>query len=140
VAAGVVPLADLPAEVADVVGRERRVQLGTFVTAMLDTIAETGTVALRRREADALDAFRAFNYERIYLRPESAEQARRVISLIRALTEHLVEHPREARLAPGSEEAVAEAVRYVSGMTDRFALDLAVERLGWRREALPQGV
>ncbi len=99
VAAGVVTLADLPPEVADVVGRERRVQLGTFITAMLDTIAETGTIALRRREADALDAFRSFNYERIYLRPEAAEQARRVIALIRGLTEHLVEHPREARLA-----------------------------------------
>ncbi|HEY2333152.1 MAG TPA: HD domain-containing protein [Acidimicrobiales bacterium] len=140
VAAGVVTLADLPLEVADVVGRERRVQLGTFITAMLDTIAETGTIALRRREADALDAFRSFNYERIYLRPEAAEQARRVIALIRGLTEHLVEHPREDRLVPGSDEAVAEAVRYVSGMTDRFALDFAVERLGWQRESLPQGV
>ena len=43
-------------------------------------------------------------------------------------------------MTPGSELAVAEAVRYVSGMTDRFALDLAVERLGWDVAALPQVV
>jgi dGTPase len=140
VAAGIVSVADLPPEVADVVGRERRVQLGAFVTAMLDTIAETGAVALRRPEADALDAFRSFNYERIYLRPEAAEQARRVVALIGALTEHLAEHPREVDLRPGSDEAVAQAVRYVSGMTDRFALELAVERLGWSRAALPHGI
>jgi dGTPase len=140
VEAGIVRLDELPPEVADVVGRERRVQLGAFVTALLDTIAETGAVALRQPEADALAAFRAFNYERIYLRPEAAEQAGRVVALIRALTEHLAEHPREAHLAPASDEAVAEAVRYVSGMTDRFALDMAVERLGWRREALPHGL
>jgi dGTPase len=97
-------------------------------------------VALRRPEADALAAFRAFNYERIYLRPEAEEQARRVIALIGALTEHFAEHPRTPELVPGSELAVAEAVRYVSGMTDRFALDLAVERLGWRPEALPESV
>ena len=41
-----------------------------------------------------------------------------------------------ARLA----EAAALAVQYVSGMTDRFALGLGVELLGWRPEALPRGV
>jgi dGTPase len=96
-------------------------------------------VALREPEASALAAFRAFNYERIYLRPEAAEQARRVVALIRSLAEHFIAAPVSA-VAPGSDEAVADAVRYVSGMTDRFALDLAVELLGWDREALPRGV
>ena len=68
------------------------------------------------------------------------EQARRVIAVIRSLTEHFAEHPRSADLVPGSEPAIAEAVRYVSGMTDRFALDLAVGKLGWDTAALPQGV
>ena len=34
----------------------------------------------------------------------------------------------------------ARAVRYVSGMTDRYALALGVELLGWRPEDLPRGV
>ncbi|MGE3833620.1 MAG: HD domain-containing protein [Acidimicrobiia bacterium] len=140
VEAGIVTADELPPAVAEVVGRDRRVQLGAFVTSMLDTIADTGAVAMRNPEAEALSAFRAFNYERIYLRPASTEQAGRVVSLIRALTEHVAEHPRDAHVVPGSDEAVAEAVRYVSGMTDRFALELAVERLGWSREALPQGL
>jgi len=138
--AGIVSPSELPAIVRDVVGTDRSQQLGTFVSAMLDTIAETGVVALRTPEADALAAFRSFNYERIYLRPEAAEQARRVIAVIRALTEHFADLPRTPELAPGSDRAVAEAVRYVSGMTDRFALGLAVERLGWDLAALPQGV
>jgi len=33
-------------------------------------------------------------------------------------------------LAPGSAEAAAAAVHYVSGMTDRFALSQGVELLG----------
>lgn len=138
--AGIVSPSDLPAAVRDVVGTDRSDQLGRFISAALDTIAETGVVALRAPEADALAALRAFNYERIYLRPESQEQARRVVSLLRALTEWFAEHPRSPELAASSDLAVAEAVRYVSGMTDRFALDLAVERLGWDRAALPQGV
>ena len=42
--------------------------------------------------------------------------------------------------APGSAEAAALAVHYVSGMTDRFALGLGVELLGWRPDDLPRGV
>ena len=45
-----------------------------------------------------------------------------------------------ADLDPGSAEAAAVAVRYVSGMTDRYALGLGVELLGWRAEHLPRGV
>jgi dGTPase len=136
--AGIVTPADLPAAVREVVGTDRSRQLGTLISAMLETIATTGVVAMRMPEAGALAAFRAFNYDRIYLRPEAAEQARRVVALIRALTEHYAEHPRTPEMPAGSELAVAEAVRYVSGMTDRFLLDLAVERLGWDLTALPQ--
>jgi dGTPase len=136
--AGIVAYDDLPADVADVVGTDRSQQLGSFVRAMLATIEETGTVALRAPEADALAAFRSFNYDRIYLRAEAQEQARRVIALIRSLTEYFASHPRDLRVAPDSDEAVAEAVRYVSGMTDRFALGLAKDVLGWAPSALPQ--
>jgi dGTP triphosphohydrolase len=37
-------------------------------------------------------------------------------------------------------DTAAIAVRYVSGMTDRYALALGVELLGWRLDALPSGV
>ncbi|MGH9183674.1 MAG: HD domain-containing protein [Acidimicrobiales bacterium] len=142
--AGIVAPEDLPAEVVAVVGVHRSGQLGAFISAMLETIAETGTIALRPPEAGALAAFRAFNYERIYLRPEAIDQARRVIALLRSLTQWFVDHPAAigdggGTPAPGSEGAVADAVRYVSGMTDRFALALAVERLGWDPAALPRG-
>ncbi len=143
VAAGVVHPSDLPDAVASVVGRDRRTQLHRFITAMVETIAATGTVALRPREAGALDAFRAFNYERIYLRPDSVRQADRAARLIAALTEHYIAHPADlgdddAGLQPGHETTVATAVRYVSGMTDRFAARAAVELLGWDDRALPR--
>lgn len=142
--AAIVSPDDLPPEVADVVGSTRRVQLHRLITAMVESVGETGHVGMRRPEADALAAFREFNYERIYLRPESRAQAERVIQLLGELTEFFIENP--ATIGSGSvhqassSEAAAEAVRYVSGMTDRFALDLAVDRLGWERAALPQSV
>jgi dGTPase len=142
--AGLVAPDELPAEVREVVGGDRRTQLHRFITAFIDSVAASGRIGLRPPEAEALASFRAFNYERIYLRPEASEQAERVQSLLRELTEWFIEHPAatgaDATPSAGTPEAAAAAVRYVSGMTDRFALRLAVEHLGWRHEQLPHGV
>lgn len=142
VTAGVVNPGELPAAVSEVVGTTRRLQLHGFITAMVETIAETGVVGLREPEAEALAAFRAFNYERIYLRPESVEQAERAARLISSLTELYIDRPDLMSdglgVSPGSEKARSEAVRYVSGMTDRFANHAAITHLGWSPSALPR--
>lgn len=140
--AGMVVEADLPEAVAAVVGRDRRSQLHGFINAMVDTIADHGVVGLRSEEAAALEAFRAFNYERIYLRPAAVEQADRAARLIRGLAERYIAEPAAlpegAGVAAGSTEAAAAAVRYVSGMTDRFAHRAAIELLGWDARRLPR--
>ncbi|HEX9467448.1 MAG TPA: HD domain-containing protein, partial [Acidimicrobiia bacterium] len=141
--------ADLPQEVRDVVGTRPSQQVGTFVLAVLTAIDHTGAVGMTEPEASALAAFRAFNFERIYLRPAAQRQAERVVRLLGGLVDHFADAPRrvptvrdgevEAPTA-GSPEAAALAVHYVSGMTDRFALALGVELLGWRPDDLPRGV
>ncbi|CAN5622667.1 deoxyguanosinetriphosphate triphosphohydrolase [soil metagenome] len=142
--AGLVVPSDLPPEVTEVVGAGRRAQLHGFITAMVDTIAQTGVVGLREPEASALAAFRSFNYERIYLRPAAVEQAERAARLVAGLADFYLNHPDRLPdglgLASGSVEATAAAVRYVSGMTDRFAQRAALDLLGWDERALPQPV
>jgi dGTPase len=147
--AGILTSDDLPVEVTDVVGTRRSAQIGAFVLAVLDGIDRTGRVAMTQPAAGALDALRQFNFERIYLRPASVRQAEKVVGLLRGLVDCYVDVPSRlphgatgahAELEPGSAEAAAVAVRYVSGMTDRFALALGVELLGLRLEALPRGV
>ncbi|MBA3654948.1 MAG: HD domain-containing protein [Actinobacteria bacterium] len=140
VRAGVVTPDDLPAAVRDVVGTRRSAQLNAFITAMVDTIATSGVVGMRSAEAAALAAFRAFNFERIYLRPESVTQAERVVELLRALVEWFLAHPGEVEIDAHGGDRVAAAVHHVSGMTDRYALRLAVEQLGWDPAKLPRGV
>lgn len=142
--AGIVVPSDLPADVADVVGTNRREQLHRFITAFVESSASAGCIGLRTAEADALAAFRAFNYERIYLRPAARTQATLVIDLLRQLTDWFIENPSEigdgSAHRPGSTESAHDAVRWVSGMTDRYALSLAVDKLGWSESALPRGV
>ena len=95
-------------------------------------------------EASALAALRAFNYERIYVRPASLAQSRAVVGVLRALVEFYCARPEAIADGPkaraGSDEAVRAAVTYVAGMTDRYAFDTAVAELGWDRQRLPQGI
>lgn len=142
VSAQIVGELDLPASVTDIVGSNRHKQLHGFITSMVDASASAGAIGLDQTTADALAAFRQFNYDRIYLRPDAREQASNVIRLLQQLTEWLIHHPTHifdgSVATAGTDEVTAEAVRYVSGMTDRFALNLAVEHLGWAPESLPR--
>ena len=138
--AGILMPSDLPSEVADVVGTRRSRQLNRFIEGVLSGTEASGTVAMAETEGAALSAFRDFNFERIYLRPESVAQAEKVVTLLRGLVGRFIEDPLEPEVEPRSSEAAAAAVRYVSGMTDRFALRLGVDLLGWDPERLPRGV
>jgi dGTPase len=145
VSAGLVSGGGLPSAVRRMCGDTRREQLATFIRGTVEASGDHGEIGMADDVADALAAFRLFNYEHIYLRPQSVEQGNRVIRLLRALVEHYAAHPRllppsrVQDLAASSVDAYREAVTYVGGMTDRFACERAVELLDWPREALPIG-
>jgi dGTPase len=144
VAARIVASVELPRIVRDRCGERRSQQLGTFITAMIRAAGQTGRVGMTADAAEALAAFRSFNYDNVYLRPASQAQARSVISLLQALVEHYTANPRllpdVSDVASGSAEATHHAVAYVGGMTDRFACRQAVALLDWDPALLPQGV
>jgi len=145
VAAGLVRTADLPEQVAAVAGTTRSAQLRTFITALVDHAHQYGRIGMAAEPAAALAALRSFNYERIYMRPESVEQAQAVIGVLRALVELFIEQPRHLPTTwladlTDAVDPVRRAVAYVAGMTDRFAFDLAVELLGWDPADLPRGI
>ena len=94
VRAGILEPEDLPTEVRGVVGAARSDQVGAFVLAVLDAIEQTGHVGMTEPAASALARFRAFNFERIYLRPAARRQAERVVRLLQGLVDHFADAPR----------------------------------------------
>lgn len=156
VATGIVTEEMLPDIVAERCGRDRSTQLGTFVRAMVATAMTSGRVGMSPDIAEALAAFRKFNYEHIYLRPASTRQSDAVIALLRALVEHYADRPHAlpqattaavlgadidvAQIEAGSTEALRAAVAYVAGMTDRFACQQGLTQLGWDPRKLPAAV
>ena len=143
VAAGIVRPGELPRIVARSCGSTRAAQISRFISAVIEAVERTGSVGMTSEAAEALAAFRAWNYERIYLRPDSLEQGERVRRLLEALVETYADAPallpevRGQDLGAGSREALAAAVEYVAGMTDRFAVEAASRLLDWPEAELP---
>jgi dGTPase len=142
VSAGITAPDLLPAEVAEACGRSRREQLAAFIGAVIATAAQHGVIGMDTRFAGTLARFRSFNYDHIYLRPASQRQARVVTEVLRALVEAYADRPnllpnrRGSGLVAGSDDALRQAVHYVAGMTDRYAVRCAVTQLGWNADKL----
>jgi dGTPase len=138
--AGIVDTAEVPPVVLELCGTTRSQQLRAFISDVVASTCSTGLVSMTPGVGEALAALRAFNYERIYLRPASAEQSHRVIEMLRALVGHFAakssEMPESALV---DDDPVWNAVAYVAGMTDRYACSQAVARLDWSRDRLPRG-
>ena len=146
---GIVSPHQLPLIVRDVCGERRSAQLGAFIHALVAATLRSGQVGMDEDAAEALAAFRACNYERIYLRDASMRQGESVVRVLRALVEHFADRPHlitetvadgQPDVLAGSAQAIRAAVTYVAGMTDRFAFRQAVALLGWDPDKLPAGV
>ena len=145
VSAGIVREEDLPRIVRERCGTRRSQQLGTFIRAVIATVEAHGVIGMDAQYAEALAAFRTFNYEAIYLRESSRQQANAVIGMLRALVDHFSVHADTIPVV-GTHERAAEidptlaAVTYVAGMTDRYACRTAVAVVDWPIDQLPRGI
>ena len=147
VSAGIMTADQLPQIVRERCGERRGQQLGAFINAMIRTIRATGVIGMDASHAEALGVFRAFDYEAIYLRSASRQQASAVVSLLRALVEYFAARPElipdvaeRGDVIRSSSDALREAVAYVAGMTDRYACRTAVALLDWPEDQLPSGI
>ncbi len=147
ISAGIVTPDMLPTAVVERCGTTRSRQLGTFIGAVIDTARTHGQIGMDEATGEALAQFRAANYDCVYMRPASVAQALTVTRILRALVEFFADRPNlipevrdEGGVAAGSDAALHAAVTYVAGMTDRFACETAVGRLGWDPADLPRSV
>ncbi len=142
---------DLSKEISKVVGEARRSQLNTFISSVIRSSIKTGVVSMFAETANALSMFRKFNYEHIYMRPESLEQSRRIIEMLQSLVEFYISNESELksllRVATDLSDVVIEkkiqesrvdtVVECVAKMTDKYAMDLAVEKIGYSKDKFP---
>jgi dGTPase len=82
--------------------------------------AEAGDIEQTAPCAEALLELRAFMFDEVYLRAETATERDRIRNVVQSLFTWLLEHPDE--VPEGGEPLATRAVDHVAGMTDRYAL------------------
>ncbi|HEX4323244.1 MAG TPA: HD domain-containing protein [Gaiellaceae bacterium] len=112
---GILEERDLPREEIEILGPTGSMRIDALVHDLIETSAAEGDIVQSEEIGAAMLALRAFMFERVYLGPDTAAEHERARVTIDAIFESLV--------ARG--DTAEEITEFVSGMTDRFALDYA---------------
>ena len=114
---GILSPSDLPTAEIDLLGATGAARIDTLVLDLVETSAAAGDIAQSDEIGEAMLALRSFMFERVYLAPDARAEHRRAHDVVQRIFGHLVER--------GDEPAAI--VDFISGMTDRFALQYADE-------------
>ncbi len=125
--AGILTSGDLPADLVAILGNNGSERIDTMVSSVIEASTDSPEIRMTEKVGDAMMRLRDFLTEKVYkdIRVKAEEQKAR--DLIRYLYEHYCQKPEE--MPPfyrdrcekeGVERTVCD---YISGMTDRYAID-----------------
>ena len=122
--ADVITYSDLPFRAQAVFGDNHSQWVSTMIQAVIEGSLDAGRVVMELEVAYVMQELRDFMFARVYLRPETEVHRLRAIETTRGLVRYFAEHPNEipASYKVDDVPVVTQAVDYVAGMTDRFAI------------------
>lgn len=121
--ASILALTDLPEVTNRVLGTTPSARVDAMVGSLVEASAGAGKIAMGADVFEALIETREFMFERVYNRPELAEEQHRVSAQLRELLSYLSKHPdRVPEEGQSGDDFETRLTDYVAGMTDRFAL------------------
>ena len=106
---------DLPRDEIGLLGPTGAKRIDRLVRDLVDASADAGDIVQSPEVGDAMLSLRTFMFERVYLGPQVEGEHLRARDVVRAIFDHLVKRG----------DDVDEAVDFLAGMTDRFALSYA---------------
>ncbi|MBR0400721.1 MAG: deoxyguanosinetriphosphate triphosphohydrolase [Mogibacterium sp.] len=127
---GIISVDDLPERDIEILGHHHSDRINNLIVDLCENSEGKDRVELSARFSEALLDLRRFMFENVYWSPKvtGIADAEKVELIISSLYKYFIEHPNEI---PGiykdieNEDGTQEAVKdLISGMTDRFALNL----------------
>ena len=115
---GILAVEELPSEEVELLGRTGSRRIDTLVHDLIESSARAGDIVQSEAVGSAMLSLRTFMFEYVYLGPKTRGEHERAREAVRRVFDHLAERG----------DGPDAIVDFVSGMTDRFALEFA-ERL-----------
>ena len=133
--AGILNREDIPTSLTSVLGETHGERINTMVTSVVAASRDCATVTMTPDVQAATNDLRAFLFERVYLNPKAKAEETKAKEVVYALFTHFVTYPDKLpdryrlRIGTAEGETVERAVAdFISGMTDRYAIEAYQER------------
>ena len=133
--AGILNREDIPTSLTSVLGETHGERINTMVTSVVAASRDCATVTMTPDVQAATNDLRAFLFERVYLNPKAKAEETKAKEVVYALFTHYVTNPERLpdryrlRIGTAEGETVERAVAdFISGMTDRYAIEAYQER------------
>jgi dGTPase len=120
--AGFIKPFEIPAMVLDRLGSTHGDRIGRMVADVVEQSQETGKIVMGQSVMEAVEALRETLYSKVYASPRVLDEEPKVGHVLKTLFQTLVEKPEMTGLLKIEEDPVTRALDFLSGMTDRYAL------------------
>lgn len=126
--AGLLDPADIPADICRVLGDSHSSRINTMVSSVVRASADRNAISMEPEVQDATGRLRDFLFERVYLNPRAKGEDGKARELVKTLFDYYVRNPDKMpslyhRLAADGEPAERCVCDFISGMTDRYAIE-----------------
>ena len=137
--AGILSERDIPLELRSILGESHSDRINTMVMSIVNASEGKPTIAMETEIGAATDALRGFLFERVYRNPIAKSEEGKAEDMLSYLFEYYVKHPEKLpdvyKRRCGIDSAERCACDFISGMTDRYAIevytDLCIPKV-WR--------
>ena len=127
--AGILRVSDIPRELCEILGNTHSERISRMVSSVIENGAER--IAMTGEIGEATTALRQFLFDRVYYNPAAKKEECKEKALLASLFDYFCKYPakmpefyRNRIETDGTERCVCD---YISGMTDRYAIDLYEE-------------
>lgn len=129
--AGILAPGDEPAIIRERLGERNSERINSIVNDVIGTSAELDVILMSPDITDAVQVFTDFMYSEVYKNPVAKGEESKVGNILLSIWEYYVNHPErlpEDYRAIADEEGIDRAATdYVSGMTDKYVMDVYSE-------------
>ena len=126
--AGILRIDDIPKELLTTLGRGHSERINRMVSSVIEASMDRNEIRMTDEIAQATGELRAFLYAHVYTNSEAKHEELKAQDLLIRLYQYFVDHPQELPGLYGKMAQTEDIGRcvcdYVSGMTDRYAIDV----------------
>ena len=131
VRAEILAIEDIPAWIRDVIGDRHSQRINSLVTSIIRASTDKDEILMEDEVAKAMAALREFLFERVYRNPVAKSEEGKAKEMLMRLYDYYVERPERMpefyRKNCEKEGVERSACDFISGMTDRYAIEVYSE-------------